>query len=76
METSFFERIKGYKTVTVNAIIMVMALLQALGILDIVPSASDIEGSADNLVGGLAAVYAGVNIWLRWLTTSGIFKSD
>lgn len=76
METSFFDRIKGYKTLFVNAVVMGLALLQAFGVVEVVPGASEVQGSADNIIGGAAAIYAGVNIWLRWVTTTGIMQSE
>ena len=75
METSFFERIKGYKTMVVNGIIVVGGILVELGVIGAAPDAAAVSGIWDNLFGGGMAILAAINMGLRMVTDTKVGSS-
>lgn len=73
--TTFFDRLRGYKTVTLNGVVLVGGLLQLFGI-NVLPSPEVAAEAFDGIVGGGAAILGGVNILLRAVTSSAIFNRD
>lgn len=73
METTFFTRMKGYRTVFVNAVVLLSGLLVALGVIDVGPDVPSIGDTFDTIIGGGAMLLGGVNIALRAMTSTGIF---
>lgn len=75
METSFFTRIKGFKTLGINLLVMFTGLLTALGIIDQGLPAAALEEGVNQLLGGAEMALGGVNIFLRMVTNTGILKN-
>lgn len=64
--------IKGYRTVAVNALIAVVALLVGTGLLptDFSVDPETLNSGIDQVIAGVAALMAFVNIVLRLFTTT------
>ena len=74
--TTFFARLAGYKTVSVNALVLVMGLLQAFGIAEVVPDPTLAGDAFDQVIGGGASILGGINLALRYFTSTAIFRGD
>jgi hypothetical protein len=65
--------LKGYRTVILNAIVLIGALLELVGVID------GLTGGAFTLSGwgaGLIAFLSGANLVLRYLSDSPVFNSE
>jgi predicted phage tail protein len=70
LDTTFFQRIKGYKTFGVNGIVVITGLLTALGIMPAGLDAGSISAGVNGILGGAEMILGGVNILLRFITTT------
>jgi len=70
--------LKGYRTVLVNAVIALVGVLTAFGVvpIDQLPSAETLTANFDAVIGGVAVIVAGVNFVLRMVTSTPVGKSE
>lgn len=71
---NFLDKLKGYRTVTVSAIVSITGLLVAFGVIDIA-GADAINENADLIFGGILTVLGGVFAVLRKITDTPIGES-
>jgi len=76
METSFFKRIQGWKTLGVNVLVMAMGGLTMAGVIDQGLGPAEIDQGVNNILGGAELILGGVNIFLRWITKTPLGQSE
>lgn len=70
------EALKGYRTLIVNGLVFAFGLLQAFGVVDLVPSPDEVGGNVDTVSGAVAAIVAVVNGLLRYITTTPVGEAE
>lgn len=75
---SILEKAKGYRTFTINAVLAVVGLLVAFGLVSAEEAigAETIAANFDAIIGGLAAILGVVNVVLRTVTNTPPGKSN
>ena len=76
MNTSFFKRLRGWRTIGMNGLVVLFGLGTALGIIPVGVTPDTIAGGADAIIGGAEMLLGGANILLRLVTRTPAFKSD
>jgi len=76
METSFFKRIRGFKTLGLNALVVLMGLGTMTGVVPIGVTPDMVSTGTDMLLGGAETILGGVNIFLRMITSTKVGKSE
>ncbi len=72
LDTTFFKRIKGYKTLAINAIVMLTGLGTAVGVVPFALDAGTIDAGVNGILGGAEMILGGVNIFMRMITSSKV----
>lgn len=69
------DKLKGYKTVIVNGLLMLAGVLVVIGVID-VPSPEALESAAETTIGLILALQGAANLILRKLTTTPLGESE
>jgi len=72
LNTTFFTRMKGWKTLAVNAVIVATGLGTATGLISGGLEPAAIDAGLNGILGGAEMILGGVNIFLRFLTNSKV----
>lgn len=74
--SKFLAALKGYRTLIVNGIVMVAALLLGLHVLKMAPDTDTFGQAYDTLIAQFTGAIAAVNAILRLFTTTPAAKSE
>ncbi len=72
LDTTFFKRIEGYKTLAINAAVVLTGLGTAVGVVPFALDAGSIDAGVNGILGGAEMILGGVNIFLRMITKGKI----
>lgn len=74
MIADFLEALRGKKTVIVNGLLVLLPVLGYLFPASVLPTPEDAANAVDLGINGLVAVIGLVNLLLRAVTTTSIFR--
>ena len=74
--TTFFLRLKGFRTLLVNGVIVIGGLLQAVGVIDVAPDPALAGEAFDLITGGGSMIIGAINIGLRLITSTAALSKD
>jgi len=72
IDTSFFKRIKGWKTLFVNGVVVLTGIGTAAGVIPVGLDATAIDAGLGGILGGAEMILGAVNIFLRFLTSTKV----
>lgn len=75
-DTTFFTRIRGFKTIATNGVVMLLGLGTMVGVAPAALTFGGIAETAELAIGGAEMIFGAINIMLRMVTKTPVLKGE